>query len=289
MGCHKLMSDFQTFRTVNEMRTAVAAWRTAGLTIGLVPTMGGLHSGHQKLVTRAAKKCDRVIATIFVNPTQFGAGEDLDSYPRTEIEDCKKIADAGGNAAFIPSVSEMYPDGFATTVKVAGLTDMLCGATRPGHFDGVTQVVSKLLIQAGADMAFFGEKDWQQLAVIRRMVRDLDIPTKIMGVPTVRDEFGLALSSRNGYLDDAQIEIARQFNVILRKAAYDIAAGGFAIDECAKAAQLILDAGFDRIDYIECRDAHSLELIERVDDEETRIFAAAYIGRARLIDNHSVS
>ena len=283
------MPDFQTFRTVDEMRTQVAKWRTDGLTIGLVPTMVGLHSGHQKLVTRAAKKCDRVIATIFVNPTQFGAGEDLDSYPRTEIEDCKKIADAGGVAAFIPSVSEMYPDGFATTVMVAGLTDMLCGATRPGHFDGVTQVVSKLLIQAGADMAFFGEKDWQQLAVIRRMVRDLDIPTKIMGVPTVRDEFGLALSSRNGYLDDVQIDVARQFNVILRKAAYDIASGGFASEECDKAAQAILDAGFERIDYVECRDAHSLELVDRVEDQECRIFAAAYLGRARLIDNHAVS
>jgi pantoate--beta-alanine ligase len=166
---------------------------------------------------------------------------------------------------------------------------MLCGATRPGHFDGVTQVVSKLLIQAGADMAFFGEKDWQQLAVIRRMARDLDIPTKIMGVPTVRDDFGLALSSRNGYLDAAQIDVARQFNVILRKAAYDIASGGFASDECAKAAQAILDAGFERIDYIECRDAHSLELIDRVEDQECRIFAAAYLGRARLIDNHAVS
>lgn len=283
------MPDFQTFRTVDEMRTQVAAWRADGLTIGLVPTMGGLHSGHQKLVTRAAKKCDRVIATIFVNPTQFGAGEDLDSYPRTEIEDSKMIAGAGGHAAFVPSVSEMYPDGFATTVRVEGLTEMLCGATRPGHFDGVTQVVSKLLNQAGADMAFFGEKDWQQLAVIRRMARDLDIPTKIMGVPTVRDDFGLALSSRNGYLDAAQIDVARQFNVILRKAAYDIASGGFASDECAKAAQAILDAGFERIDYIECRDAHSLELIDRVEDQECRIFAAAYLGRARLIDNHAVS
>ena len=282
------MSDFQTFRTVDEMRTQVATWRAAGLTICLVPTMGGLHSGHQKLVARAAKKCDRVIATIFVNPTQFGKGEDLDSYPRTEMADCKMIAGAGGSAAFVPKVSEMYPDGFATSVKVSGLTGMLCGATRPGHFDGVTQVVSKLLNQAGADMAFFGEKDWQQLAVIRRMARDLDIPTKIMGVPTLRDKFGLALSSRNGYLDAAQIDVARQFNVILRKTAYDIASGGLAADECAKAAQAILDAGFERIDYVECRDAHSLELINRVEDQETRIFAAAYIGRARLIDNHAV-
>jgi pantoate--beta-alanine ligase len=198
------------------------------------------------------------------------------------------IQQAGGVAVFIPSVSEMYPQGFATKVQVTGLTDMLCGASRPGHFDGVTQVVSKLLNQAGADMAFFGEKDWQQLAVIRRMVQDLDIPTEIKGVPTVRDEFGLALSSRNGYLDADQIEIARQFNVILRKTAYDIASGGFASDECAKAGKLLLDAGFDRIDYIECRNSSTLELVERVDEQECRIFAAAYLGRARLIDNHSV-
>jgi len=283
------MSDLALFRTVQDMRDQVATWRAEGLQIGLVPTMGGLHEGHQALVTRAAKKCDRVIATIFVNPTQFGEGEDLDSYPRTEKADCEKIDAAGGHGVFAPSVSEMYPDGFSTTVRVEGLTDMLCGASRPGHFDGVTQVVSKLLNQAGADMAFFGEKDWQQLAVIRRMVRDLDIPTKIMGVPTVRDEFGLALSSRNGYLSADEIEIARQFNVILRKAAYDIASGGFASEECAKAADAILAAGFDRIDYIECRDAHSLEAIERIDDEEARIFGAAYLGRARLIDNHAVS
>lgn len=283
------MSDLALFRTVQDMRDQVATWRREGLKIGLVPTMGGLHEGHQSLVTRAAKKCDRVIATIFVNPTQFGEGEDLDSYPRTEKEDCAKIAAAGGDGVFVPTVSEMYPDGFSTTVRVAGLTDMLCGASRPGHFDGVTQVVSKLLNQAGADMAFFGEKDWQQLAVIRRMVCDLDIPTQIIGVPIVRDAFGLALSSRNGYLSAAEIEIARQFNVILRKAAYDIASGGYAAEECAKAADAILAAGFDRIDYVECRDAHSLQSVDRVEDEEARIFGAAYLGRARLIDNHAVS
>lgn len=282
------MSNIAIFRTVEDMRAQVAQWKSQGLSVGLVPTMGGLHEGHQTLVRFAAKTCDRVITTIFVNPTQFGEGEDLESYPRTEAADCVLIEQAGGNAAFVPSVLEMYPEGFATKVSVTGLTDMLCGATRPGHFDGVTQVVSKLLIQAGADTAFFGEKDWQQLAVIRRMVRDLDIPTVIKGVPTVRDDFGLALSSRNGYLDDAQIEIARQFNLILRKAAYDIASGGFASEECAKAGELLLAAGFEKIDYIECRNAHTLELVERVDEQECRIFAAAYLGRARLIDNHSV-
>ena len=277
------------FRTIAEMREQVHAWRKDGHRIGLTPTMGGLHAGHQKLIENAATDCDKVIATIFVNPTQFGAGEDLDSYPRDEEGDLAKIGAAGGDATFIPSVAEMYPEGFSTRVTVDGLTEVLCGASRPGHMDGVTQVVSKLLNQAQADAAYFGEKDWQQLAVIRRMARDLDIPTEILGVPTVRDDYGLALSSRNGYLSDAQIEIARRFNVILRKAAYDIAAGGNPSDECEKASKAILDAGFERIDYVECRNAESLELVSELGTQTARIFGAAFLGTARLIDNHAVS
>lgn len=283
------MSQPMIFNTIAQMRAQVAAWRKAGLRIALVPTMGGLHAGHLQLVKAALADADRVIPTIFVNPTQFGADEDLDSYPRVEDADAAMIAGVGGHAVFIPSVREMYPDGFATKVTVEGLTEVLCGGSRPTHFDGVTQVVSKLLNQAGADVAFFGEKDWQQLAVIRRMAADLDIPTEVKGVPTVRDEYGLALSSRNGYLDEAQIEVARKLNVVLRKAAYDIAAGGFASEECARAAQALLDAGFERIDYVECRDAASLELVDRAGDAPCRIFGAAHIGRARLIDNHAVT
>ncbi|GHA45070.1 pantothenate synthetase [Amylibacter ulvae] len=276
------------FRTVADMRAQVADWRGQGLRIGLVPTMGGLHDGHMTLVRNALSKSDRVITTIFVNPTQFGEGEDLDSYPRTEAKDSEMIGAAGGQAVFIPSVREMYPDGFSTRVMVDGLTTVLCGATRPGHFDGVSQVVTKLLNQAGADMAFFGEKDWQQLAVIRRLARDLDIATEIAGVPTVRDEYGLALSSRNGYLSDSQIDIARHFNVVLKKAAYDIATGGFASEICTAAGDKLLSLGFEKIDYIECRDAVSLETVERADLKSCRIFGAAYLGRARLIDNHLV-
>ncbi|MBE9477478.1 MAG: pantoate--beta-alanine ligase [Proteobacteria bacterium] len=279
----------QTFRTVLEMRIQVAAWKSKGLRVGLVPTMGNMHAGHIALVRAALNECDRVITTIFVNPTQFGAHEDLGSYPKTEKSDSAKVADAGGHAMFIPSASEMYPAGFSTRVIVDGLTDCLCGLARPGHMDGVSQVVTKLLNQAHADVAFFGEKDWQQLAVIKRLARDLDIETDIHGVPTVRDEYGLALSSRNGYLNAEELETARKLNVILKKAAYDIAAGGFAIDECMKAAKALLKAGFSQVDYVDCRDTDTLEMIDKAEGRSCRIFAAAHVGRARLIDNHLVN
>ena len=226
--------------------------------------------------------------SIFINPTQFGDEEDLDKYPKTQESDCFLINDAGGSAAFIPNVLEMYPIGFATKVSVSGLTNILCGASRPGHFDGVTQIVAKLLNQVSADRAFFGEKDWQQLTVIRRLVRDLDISTKIISVATVRDEFGLALSSRNSYLDSSQLNIARKLSSILQMSAYNIASGGYSSVECAQAAQILLESGFEKIDYIECRNSHSLDLIERTTEDECRIFAAVYINNVRLIDNHVV-
>jgi pantoate--beta-alanine ligase len=226
--------------------------------------------------------------SIFINPTQFGDEEDLDKYPKTQERDCFLINDAGGSAAFIPNVLEMYPIGFATKVSVSGLTNILCGASRPGHFDGVTQIVAKLLNQVSADRAFFGEKDWQQLTVIRRLVRDLDISTKIISVATVRDEFGLALSSRNSYLDSSQLNIARKLSSILQMSAYNIASGGYSSVECAQAAQILLESGFEKIDYLECRNSHSLDLIERTTEDECRIFAAVYINNVRLIDNHVV-
>ena len=226
--------------------------------------------------------------SIFINPTQFGDEEDLDKSPKTQESDCFLINDAGGSAAFIPNVLEMYPSGFATKVSVSGLTNILCGASRPGHFDGVTQIVAKLLNQVSADRAFFGEKDWQQLTVIRRLVRDLDISTKIISVATVRDEFGLALSSRNSYLDSSQLNIARKLSSILQMSAYNIASGGYSSVECAQAAQILLESGFEKIDYLECRNSHSLDLIERTTEDECRIFAAVYINNVRLIDNHVV-
>lgn len=283
------MSGLTTVHSVADMRAQVTAWRADGLRVGLVPTMGALHAGHISLIERMLTQADRVITTIFVNPTQFGEGEDLDAYPRTLDSDSAKIAAAGGHLIFAPPVSEVYPDGFSTRVVVDGLTDVLCGAARPTHFDGVTQVVCKLLNMAGADAAIFGEKDWQQLAVIRRMVRDLDIPVEILGGPIVRDDFGLALSSRNGYLDEVEIGVARQLNVILNKAAYDIGAGGYAADVCAGAVDRLIEAGFRDVDYVECRRADDLILLDKLGDEPARIFAAAHIGKARLIDNYPVN
>jgi pantoate--beta-alanine ligase len=247
--------------------------------------MGSLHAGHISLVETLLGHCDRVITTIFVNPTQFGEGEDLDAYPRTEADDIAKIAAAGGHATFVPHASEVYPEGFATRVVVDGLTDVLCGASRPGHFDGVTQVVCKLLNQAGPDVAIFGEKDWQQLTVIRRMVRDLDIPVEILGAPIIRDEFGLALSSRNGYLSETEIALARKFNAILRRAVYEIAASERADDSIEAAKTRLVESGITNIDYLECRDAETLEPVEKITDRPTRIFGAVHIGAARLIDN----
>ncbi|MDA9925892.1 pantoate--beta-alanine ligase [Amylibacter sp.] len=282
------MTKLNILKKIAEMRRLVAQWRSEGLTVGLVPTMGGLHLGHKSLVKFASNKCDRVIVSIFINPTQFTEEEDFEIYPQTQDADCVLIKEAGGNAVFIPDISEMYPKGFSTKVSVSGLTNIMCGASRPGHFDGVTQVVTKLLNQASANNVYFGEKDWQQLAIIKRLVSDLDIPTNIVSVPTVRDEFGLALSSRNSYLNSSQLQTAQNLSSVLQKAAYNIAAGGCSSVECDLASKILLNSGIDKIDYIECRNSHSLKLIERTNEDECRIFAAVYINNVRLIDNHIV-
>jgi pantoate--beta-alanine ligase len=195
-------------RTIADLRSHIAGWRNAGARVGLVPTMGALHDGHLSLVCAACFECDRVVATIFVNPKQFAPIEDLDAYPRREAADLAMLRSAGVDLVFIPATAEIYPPGFATTVRVAGLTDCLCGAHRPGHFDGVATVVTKLLLQSLPDAAYFGAKDYQQLLVVRRLVRDLDIPVRIEGVPTVREADGLALSSRNAYLSPAERLVA---------------------------------------------------------------------------------
>ncbi|NIV75285.1 MAG: pantoate--beta-alanine ligase, partial [Gammaproteobacteria bacterium] len=197
-----------TVRRVAEMRAVVAEWRKAGISIGLVPTMGALHAGHMALVERARWECDRVIVTLFVNPTQFNERSDLETYPRDEAADAAQLEAAGVDLLFAPALDEMYPLGFATSVSVAGLSDCLCGTARPGHLDGVCTVVSKLFNQAQADLAYFGEKDYQQLLVVRRMAKDLDIATRVVAVPTVREPDGLALSSRNQCLSPAQRRIA---------------------------------------------------------------------------------
>jgi pantoate--beta-alanine ligase len=276
----------ETVRTVADLRARVHAWRAAGELVALTPTMGALHEGHLSLVTLGKSRAGRVVATIFVNPTQFGAGEDLAAYPRDEARDAAMLESADCDLIFAPSIEEMYPPGFSTRVRVEGLTDCLCGHARPTHFDGVAQVVTKLLNQAQADFAVFGEKDWQQLAVIRRLARDLDIPTEILGAPIIREADGLAMSSRNRYLDEAQRAVAGQLNKIVRAAADRITGGAPADGEMAEAQARLLAAGFDSVDYVECRGAADLEPVARFDPTvPARVFAAARLGRARLIDN----
>lgn len=277
----------ETVRTVADLRTRVRGWRGRGERVGLVPTMGALHEGHLELLRLAATRADRVVATIFVNPTQFGPSEDLAAYPRDEARDRAMLEGAGCDLLFAPPAAEMYPDGFATAVRVERLTECLCGPLRPGHFEGVALVVTKLLNQVQADIAVFGEKDWQQLVVIRRLARDLDIATEIVGAPVVREADGLAMSSRNRYLDPAQRAVAGRLNKVLFAAAERIARGAPA---GAEAAAALRAAGFEAVDYVECREAETLEPVEQFDPvRPARLFAAARIGRARLIDNVPVS
>lgn len=276
-------------RTVAQHRAQIRAWQAQGHTVALTPTMGALHDGHLSLVALGRQRADRVVATLFINPTQFGAGEDLGSYPRDETRDRDLLSEAGCDMLFAPPLEEVYPPGFCTEVRVTGLTDCLCGAARPGHMDGVAQVVTKLLNQAGADFAIFGEKDWQQLAVIRRLAKDLDIPTEILGAPTLREADGLAMSSRNRYLDPAQRLIAPRLSKVLFSAADRIAKGAPVAEECAASAQTLLAAGFDRVDYVEARDAETLAPVTATPKSRpARIFAAAHLGRARLIDNVNI-
>ena len=276
----------ETVSTVAALRARVRTWQGAGERIALVPTMGALHQGHLGLVTMGRAHAERVVATIFVNPTQFGAGEDLAAYPIDEARDAAMLERAGCDLIFAPGREEMYPPGFATRVRVEGLTDCLCGAARPGHFDGVAQVVTKLLNQARAEVAIFGEKDWQQLVVIRRLARDLDIPTVILGAPVAREADGLAMSSRNRYLDGAQRAVAGHLNKVIIGAAGRIAHGAPVAAAMAAAAAALSTAGFDQVDYVECREADSLAPVGTFDPARpARVFAAARLGRARLIDN----
>jgi len=275
-----------TVKTVRELRAAVARARGEGKRIGFVPTMGNLHSGHAALVTKAAQRADFVVASIFVNPLQFGAGEDLDKYPRTLAADQERLLEAGCHLLFAPGVEEIYPDGMAvqTRVSVPQLSEGLCGASRPGHFEGVATVVSKLFNMVQPDLAVFGEKDFQQLAVIRAMVRDLNMPIQIIGEPTVRAEDGLALSSRNGYLSPEQRAAAPALYRTLRTMAEAIGKGqrDFPVLLAEGQAQLVA-AGF-RPDYLEVRHALTLRPA-MIDDRDLVILAAAYMGTTRLIDN----
>jgi pantoate--beta-alanine ligase len=247
--------------------------------------MGALHEGHLSLIAAAQKRADRVVATIFVNPTQFGPREDLTRYPRPFAADRKALAEAGADLLFAPTVEAIYPPGFATTVTVTGVSEGMDGQFRPGHFAGVATVVSKLLIQAAPDVAIFGEKDFQQLAVIRRMARDLDLPVKIEGAPTVREADGLAMSSRNAYLTPEQRRVATALYRALARASADVTDGKLPWSEIADAGIRALRAGgFDDVDYFELRDAATLEPVETA-DRPARVLAAAWLGTTRLIDN----
>ena len=278
--------------TVVALRAEVARWRAAGDgSVGVVPTMGYLHDGHMALVAAARADCARVIVTIFVNPAQFGPDEDLAIYPRDLEGDLAKLAAAGVDTAFVPDAGEMYPPDFATTVSVAGLADGLCGAARPGHFSGVATVVCKLFLQCGADRAWFGEKDYQQLKVVERMARDLDIPTEVVAAPTVRETDGLAVSSRNVRLTGAQRAVAPALARALSETAAAVAGGGAVADAEARGRAALAAAGFDRIDYLECRDAETLEPVARIapGGAPARVFGAAWLGEVRLIDNLPVA
>ncbi len=276
-------------RTVEALRATVREWRRQGFAVGFVPTMGALHEGHLTLVREAGRRADKVVASVFVNPTQFAAHEDLGTYPRREAEDAGLLAGAGCDLLFAPTVDEMYPEGFVTSVSVGGPSQGLETDFRPHFFGGVAVVVAKLLNQVQADVAVFGEKDYQQLMVVRRMARDLDIPTEIVGSATERDRHGLALSSRNAYLAEAELEIARRLNGVLAEAAIKAADRRPLAAVERDAYSDLLRAGFERVDYVAVRRADDLAVFPNgVIEGPGRILAAAWLGKTRLIDNMAV-
>jgi len=282
----------QLIHELDPLRSAVDTLRADG-SLALVPTMGALHDGHLTLVREAKRLAAHVAVSIFVNPLQFGANEDLDAYPRQLERDCALLAGEGVDLVWAPRVEAMYPKGFATNISVAGVSDGLCGASRPGHFDGVATVVCKLFNQVQPDMALFGEKDWQQLAVIRRMARDLDLvrphADAIHGVTTVREADGLAMSSRNAYLTPEQRQSAAALPAAMRSAIAEIESGVDLGDALAQLARALLAAGFLSVDYAELRDAADLSLLPARSDQPMRLLVAARIGKARLIDNMAVA
>lgn len=275
----------QTVRSLPDLREALAGFRRAGERIALVPTMGALHDGHLALVEAAKRAGERVVVSIFVNPKQFGPNEDLAKYPRREAADSRMLASANVDLLWMPPVEVMYPEGFATSVSVTGVSEVLDGAHRPGHFDGVATVVTKLFNQVQPDIALFGEKDWQQLAVIRRMVADLDLAIEIHGIPTQREDDGLALSSRNAYLMPEDRARAVALPRALGAAERAIAEGGEPEAALAQARESLTAAGFE-VDYVTLADAETLG--EAMPGRPWRLLAAARIGGTRLIDNIAV-
>jgi len=277
------MSEPIVVDSVAALRAQVRGWRQAGLKVAMVPTMGALHDGHISLVRIALERADRCVVSIFVNPTQFAPTEDLDKYPRQLARDLDRLRDAGAQLAFTPGVTEMYPAGFATKISVGGPSSGLETDFRPAFFEGVATVVAKLFLQATPDCAIFGEKDYQQLCVVRQLCRDLDLPVEIVGAPTVRDAHGLAMSSRNAYLSEAELVVARKLNVVLRQAAAQLASGVDEAETMSGAAEALARAGFRKVDYVAAREAMTLAPWRR--GQEGRLLAAAWLGATRLIDN----
>lgn len=270
--------------TVRDLRLLTAEWRRAGKTIALVPTMGALHPGHISLVNEAKQSVDKVVVSIFVNPTQFAPHEDLARYPRDEAGDRAKLTGAKADAIWSPSVEEMYPAGFSTSVKAGSAAADLEGAFRPHHFDGVATVCAKLFNQVTPDVAIFGEKDYQQLSVLRQLVDDLNMPLKLIAAPTVREKDGLALSSRNAYLSDKERAIAPALYATISEAAAKVAAGTPFTVVTTDATASLAAAGFTKVDYVEIRDAATLNAAVSP-GKPLRILAAAWLGKTRLIDN----
>src|SRR6266404_3455142 len=277
--------DIAVARTVAGLREAVAGWRAGQERVGLVPTMGALHRGHLALVAAARRDCPRVVASLFVNPKQFGPREDFTAYPRDEAADLAKFREGGVDLVFAPTVEEMYPSGFVTTVRLGGIGEVLEGAHRPGHFDGVATVVTKLLLQSLPDAAYFGEKDYQQLLVVRRLARDLDIPVRIAGVPTAREADGLALSSRNAYLSPEERRIAPEVARVLRRIAAALAAEPDTVARETACGRADLEQAGFAVEYLEIREADTLVPVTATVTAAARIFVAVHLGRTRLIDN----
>tara|TARA_Y100001935_G_scaffold238963_1_gene226038 strand:- start:1404 stop:2258 length:855 start_codon:yes stop_codon:yes gene_type:complete len=280
--------SIEVIRDLRGLHSSIARHRNGPLntaaSLAIVPTMGAIHEAHEALVVEAKKNANIVLATIFVNPMQFGENEDLDKYPRSEEEDIKRLEDKGCDIVYIPENKTMYPDDFDLTINVPKLSSVLCGKERKNHFQGVATVVAKLLLQSGADYAIFGEKDYQQLLIITSLVKDLDIPCQIVPINTVRDNNGLAISSRNQYLNPKQINIANNINIIMTEAAKNFY--NVDINETISFVRKSIEkVGINKIDYIEIRDNHNLENISNNNKSNARLFIAVYIDEVRLIDN----
>ncbi len=282
-------SPLQIIRYKKQLRSQIKEWHMAGLRVGMVPTMGALHHGHLSLIREIQKHVDRVVVSIFVNPKQFGPNEDFDKYPRQEADDIKKLSEVQTDLLYAPEIGEIYPDGFLTNVTVTKITEGLCADKRPGHFDGVTTVVTKLLLQCLPDVALFGEKDFQQYTVLKQLSKDLDIPTEVMCGKLIRDDDGLATSSRNVYLTAKERQIALEIPKTLRQVVHEVENNLLPLQASLdKAIEHLLNAGFKEVQYLEIRKSDNLEPVTDKITAPSRVLVAAVVGKTRLIDNMPV-